>query len=181
MKKGDLKKQEIIRTAESLFCRYGYEATSIQSILDELNTSKGSFYHHFVSKEALLEEICRQRAAGNGIRTEGSVLSATSPLEKLNILFSEMIPFSGDKLSFLLMILPVFLLPEGSSLRSFYGKELAEIYRKPVASVLREGTETGVFSCTDDLFFAGISLQLVNSLWLKISDMILLSERVQID
>ena len=64
MKKGDLKKQEILRTAESLFCRYGYEATSIQDVLDELKTSKGSFYHHFVSKEALLEEICRIRAKG---------------------------------------------------------------------------------------------------------------------
>ena len=39
MKKGDLKKQEILRTAESLFCRYGYEATSIQDVLDELKTS----------------------------------------------------------------------------------------------------------------------------------------------
>ena len=34
--KGEMKKMDIIRTAETLFCRYGYEATSIQDILDAL-------------------------------------------------------------------------------------------------------------------------------------------------
>ena len=106
MKKGDLKKQEILRTAESLFCRYGYEATSIQDILDELKTSKGSFYHHFISKEALLEEICRIRATGSHSVIGESIPSGASPLKRLNMLYDEMIPLSGEKLSFLLMILP---------------------------------------------------------------------------
>ena len=43
MKKGELKKQEIMETAEILFCKKGYEQTSIQDILDKLKTSKGSF------------------------------------------------------------------------------------------------------------------------------------------
>ena len=62
MKKGEIRKQEILSTAEELFCRKGYEQTSIQDIIDRLNTSKGSFYHHFTSKESLLEEICDYRA-----------------------------------------------------------------------------------------------------------------------
>ena len=62
MKKGDIRKQEILNTAETLFCRKGYEQTSIQDILDCLHTSKGSFYHHYVSKESVLEGICSKRA-----------------------------------------------------------------------------------------------------------------------
>ena len=177
MKKGDLKKQEIIRTAETLFCRYGYENTSIQDILDELNTSKGSFYHHFVSKESLLEEICRSRAKGNAAGTACRIMENADPLEKLNILFSDMIPFSGEKLSFLLMILPVFLMPEGISLRAFYARELGEIYREPVADALLEGTREGAFSCREEEFFAEISLQIVNNLWMKICDLILHNEQ----
>ena len=176
MKKGDLKKQEIIRTAEFLFCRYGYEATSVQDILDELKTSKGSFYHHFISKESLLEEICRIRAGVNAENADHISSSDIHPAVKLNRLFSEMIPFSGEKMSFLLMILPVFLLPEGTSLRAFYRKELSRIYLGPVASVLREGTKSGVFSCVNVECFADISLQLVNSLWLQICDMIIVNE-----
>ena len=172
MKKGDLKKQEILRTAESLFCRYGYEATSIQDVLDELKTSKGSFYHHFVSKEALLEEICRIRAKGSRSVIGETIPSGASPLDRLNMLFDEMIPLTGEKLSFLLMILPVFLSSEGASLRTFYRKELSDLYRLPVSSVLSDGTKEGFFSCPDDVLFADISLQLVNSLWLNVCDMI---------
>ena len=95
MKKGEIKKREIIRTAEYLFCRYGYEATSIQDILDALNTSKGSFYHHFTSKESLLEEICRNRAAMDAEPAETADPDQSSPVEALNRLYADMIPFSG--------------------------------------------------------------------------------------
>ena len=47
MLKGDLRKKQILETAETLFCRDGYEKTSVQDILDVLHLSKGSFYHHF--------------------------------------------------------------------------------------------------------------------------------------
>ena len=177
MKKGELKKQEIIRTAETLFCRYGYEATSVQDILDALHTSKGSFYHHFLSKEALLEEICRSRSSSSSEKISELVSSSANPEDKLNGLLSEMIPFSGEKLSFLMMLLPVFLLPEGTSLRLFYSRELSSMYRGAVSSVLREGTEKSCFFCTDSDFFADIVLQLVTGLWLSIVDMILQNEQ----
>ena len=61
MKKGDLKRSSILETAERLFFEKGYEQTSIQDILDALSMSKGGFYHHFTSKEAILSEICDNR------------------------------------------------------------------------------------------------------------------------
>ena len=39
MKKGEIKKQEILQTAEAMFCRNGYDKTSVQDILDALHTS----------------------------------------------------------------------------------------------------------------------------------------------
>ena len=45
MLKGDLRKKQILETAEKMFCRDGYEKTSVQDILDVLHLSKGSFYH----------------------------------------------------------------------------------------------------------------------------------------
>ena len=171
-----MKKMDIIRTAETLFCRYGYEATSIQDILDALHTSKGSFYHHFASKESLLEEICRNRVSDpSGEAATGA--SPAEPTERLDLLYREMIPFTGEKLSFLMMILPVFDLPEGTSLRVFYEKELTRRYCSEVAEVLRTGTATGSFFCTDALCAAEISLLLVNNLWLKLCDMIILCEK----
>lgn len=176
MKKGDLKKQEIIRTAETLFCRNGYEATGVQDILDALHTSKGSFYHHFESKEALLEEICRIRVAGAAEKRQAETPADASPLEKVNLLLSGMIPFNGEKVTFLLMLLPVFRLQEGIRLKDSYSKELAGQCFTPLADALEQGTAAGTFSCRDAAAYAEMALLLVNHMWMRICDLILENE-----
>ena len=153
LKKGDLKKQEILRTAEFLFCRNGYEATGVQEIIDALHTSKGSFYHHFVSKEALLEEICRARLSADALHCQLPP-SGSDPVSELNALLSCVIPFTGEKLSFLLMLLPVFRLNEGIHLRCFYEKELIKIYSDPLSEILKKGTSYGFFVCRNPAFSA---------------------------
>ena len=177
MKKGDLKKQEILRTAESRFCRFGYEATSIQDILDDLHTSKGSFYHHFTSKESLLEAICRYRAEATSTQIIEAIPSGASAAERLNILLSGMIPFSGEKLSFLLMILPVFSGLESVQLKNGYMNELSGIYIQPVSDALKKGTEEGMFSCSDPVFSAGLCLFTVHRYWITVCDHILRDSR----
>ena len=62
MRKGDERRRAILDMAEQLFYTNGYEATSVQDIIDALHYSKGGFYHHFTSKLSLLEAICEERA-----------------------------------------------------------------------------------------------------------------------
>jgi len=62
------KKQQIINAAHHLFIKKGYNASSIQDILDEAGISKGTFYNYFTSKSecliALMESIAEDiRAA----------------------------------------------------------------------------------------------------------------------
>ena len=54
MKKGDLKRVQILDAAEQLFFEKGYDRTSVQDLLDALDMSKGGFYHYFDSKESVL-------------------------------------------------------------------------------------------------------------------------------
>lgn len=56
-------KEKILTTATILFMNHGYEQTSIQDILNELNLSKGGLYHHYKSKEEILEAVIQKRAA----------------------------------------------------------------------------------------------------------------------
>ena len=177
MKKGELKKQEFLRTAEIRFCRDGYEKTGIQDILDDLHTSKGSFYHHFVSKEALLEEICRIRAANTSEKVFMNLTPEMPADEKLNILISGIIPFSGEKLSFLLMLIPVFSGPEGIIIRNCYANELENLYMDAVAESIREGTAQGLFSCRDAAFSAKILIYLMNRYWLEVCDRVMENEK----
>ena len=76
MLKGDLRKKQILETAERLFCENGYEKTSVQDILDVLRLSKGSFYHHYESKELLLSCICEKRAQASAEELAEDVLAA---------------------------------------------------------------------------------------------------------
>ena len=176
MKKGELKKQEILRTAEARFCRDGYEKTSIQDILDDLHTSKGSFYHHFVSKEALLEEICRNRAAEYSEQVFQRITEDMNPSDRLNLLIDGMIPFNGEKISFLLMLIPVFSGPEGIMIRNCYANELERLYRGKIADTLQKGTEESVYACSDPEFSAKMLSMLVNRFWLEICDQVLENE-----
>jgi len=50
-------KSRIVSAAWNLFYRYGYENTTIDDIVEASNTSKGSFYHYFDSKDALMGSL----------------------------------------------------------------------------------------------------------------------------
>lgn len=53
--------ERIIDASIKLFVEKGYEQTTIQDILDALNLSKGGLYHHFKSKEDILEAVKQKR------------------------------------------------------------------------------------------------------------------------
>lgn len=176
MKKGDIKKQEILNTAEMLFCRKGYEQTSIQDILDCLHTSKGSFYHHYVSKESVLEGICLKRAE-QIYQTVSDLLNPDEDvISSLNLLLSGIIPFRDEKLSFLMMLLPIFRTTEGKTVRQYYCGALSECFREAVHIEIQTGIEKGKISCPEPEYVTDIILTTVHGLWTGICDRILRCE-----
>lgn len=50
-------KSKIVSAAWKLFYEQGYDATTVEDIIRESETSKGSFYHYFDSKDALLGSL----------------------------------------------------------------------------------------------------------------------------
>ena len=50
-------KMKIVNAAWELFYENGYENTTIEDIVERSETSKGSFYHHFSGKDALLSTL----------------------------------------------------------------------------------------------------------------------------
>jgi len=60
VKAASVRRDEILDVAQRLFARLGYDATSVNQIIAEIGVSKGAFYHHFESKEDLVEALaCR--------------------------------------------------------------------------------------------------------------------------
>lgn len=59
MKKNDTRntKGRIVSSAWELFYEQGYDNTTIDDIVERSETSKGSFYHYFEGKDALLSSL----------------------------------------------------------------------------------------------------------------------------
>ena len=57
MKKGEQRKQELLKLAYRMFIEKGYENTSIDEIVAKAGIAKGTYYYYFASKEATLEAV----------------------------------------------------------------------------------------------------------------------------
>jgi AcrR family transcriptional regulator len=55
-------KEQILSVSAKLFLEKGYDKTSIQDIIDALGMSKGAIYHHFKSKEEILDGVMELRS-----------------------------------------------------------------------------------------------------------------------
>ncbi|MBQ9950759.1 MAG: TetR/AcrR family transcriptional regulator [Clostridia bacterium] len=146
MKKGDLRRDSILETAERLFFEKGYDQTSIQDILDELSLSKGGFYHHFQSKEAILSEICEKRVTNSlsELKMELSVMKA-SPIEKLNLLLRKVNLFDRDDTAFVAVLLKVCYVDGDVRIRDRIRSVVNDQLTGYVNGVIEEGMQTGDF------------------------------------
>lgn len=51
----------IVEAADQLFYRQGFEHTSFADVADVVHISRGNFYHHFKSKDDILDAVIAQR------------------------------------------------------------------------------------------------------------------------
>jgi AcrR family transcriptional regulator len=58
------RRAQILRVSAQLFAERGYTATTVRNIAEQAGLLSGSLYHHFDSKEAILDEILSGYVAG---------------------------------------------------------------------------------------------------------------------
>ncbi|MBO0885795.1 MAG: TetR/AcrR family transcriptional regulator [Acidimicrobiales bacterium] len=96
--RGRATREKLVTVATELFAERGYEATSIEAVLEHAGVSRGSLYHHFASKEALFEAVVEEVE----IRVGEASLSAaaeggeTDRVAKLRLGCMEWIRLAGD-------------------------------------------------------------------------------------
>lgn len=63
VKDADVRKQEILDAAETLFNSNGFDATTISDIINSVGVARGTIYYHFKSKEDILDALIRRQEA----------------------------------------------------------------------------------------------------------------------
>jgi TetR/AcrR family transcriptional regulator, transcriptional repressor for nem operon len=91
-------REELIEVGLKQIHSAGYTATGINQILELADVPKGSFYHHFASKDAFAKEVLEHYNSGEEQRWK-SFLEDTkvSPLKRLRKYFKEMIAIYGRR------------------------------------------------------------------------------------
>lgn len=136
MRKGERKRQDILTAAAALFAQKGYVGTSIQDILDALNCSKGSFYHHFNTKFELLAALAEDSAA---LALKRYLAYPPSGLEQaLNRIFHEAGYLNKESLPLLWDLLALKNTYEGGALLYTMQDKARHAFRQPFRSVLYE-------------------------------------------
>lgn len=51
------RREHLVRLAAELFAEKGFQATTVRNIAEEAGILSGSLYHHFDSKESIVDEI----------------------------------------------------------------------------------------------------------------------------
>jgi len=65
------------------FLERGYAATTVKHVLDQTGLSKGALYHHFTSKEDIIEALFEQESRTTIERAMSRVDPLASPLSRL--------------------------------------------------------------------------------------------------
>lgn len=82
------KREHLLDTAWSLFCRNGFRAVGIDTVLAEAGVAKMTLYKHFASKDDLIAATLEKQSAAIIAGIDGTVAAAgTDPIQRLFAVF----------------------------------------------------------------------------------------------
>ncbi len=76
-------REKIINISDKFFYEKGFENTSFADIAANLNISRGNFYHHFKTKDEILDEVIKQRLKNTQNMVDNWDLENENPAARL--------------------------------------------------------------------------------------------------
>lgn len=135
-------KSKIVEAAWKLFYDQGYENTTVEEIIDESGTSKGSFYHYFEGKDALLGSLAYMFDEKYE-ELKKIIIKCESDYEKLIFLNKELFLMIENKVDMGLLqrLLSTQLITKGEKHLSDHNR----VYYKLLRKIIVSGQEKGEF------------------------------------
>src|SRR5262249_52797772 len=144
-----VRRDAFLDVAQRLIQAVGYEQMSVQDVLDELDASRGAFYHYFKSKVALLEAVC-DRMVTVALAAVAPVVddpALTAP-EKLARLFAGIGHWKAERRDLILALIRVWRSDDNALVREKLRQETMTRLAPLLARIIAQGQAEGVFSVT---------------------------------
>lgn len=141
-----VRREAFLDAAQRLIQTRGYEAMSIQDVLDALETSRGAFYHYFDSKQALLEAVV-DRLADNAMVAVTPILAdpRLPALRKLEKVLASIARFKAERKQLVVAIIEVWNSDGNALVREKLRRMTAERLHPILATVIHQGVAEGLF------------------------------------
>lgn len=155
----EVRRNELIDCAQALFLTKGYDNTTVADIIVRAGVSKGGFYHHFLSKEDLLDALIA-RMTRQAIAEAEDVLSDTKldALTKLNGFLNRSQQWKLQSAPALKAIVVVLVKPESALLYQRMIRSAVTAVAPVLSRIVEDGIREGVFDVPDVQLVAELML-----------------------
>jgi AcrR family transcriptional regulator len=133
---------EILKAAQEVISRRGYQATSVADVIEAAGISRGTFYLYFDGIDVLFYELVDTFATELMGRIRPVRLEDGNPVEQLHSNLTRVVDLLFDKRD-----LTVILLREAIAFNETVDQKLNRLYQfllKNIAGALRNGAEWGL-------------------------------------
>ncbi len=142
VKTADERKNEILDVAEELFAQKGYDNSSTNDIIAKIGIARGTLYHHFGSKEEILDALV-ERMTREGIDSAETISKnkRLSIFEKLTGILSSLSVKSSARKE----IMDQMHKPQNALLHQKMQERLIDGVVPLISQLITEGNKSGIF------------------------------------
>lgn len=160
VKSADVRQTEILDTAQMLFYTKGYDKTAVRDIIDDIGIAKGTFYHHFNSKEELLDALISRLLEQSLLILEPILTDdQLTALEKLHMFFGEVGNLKLENEAFIRTLLPIWYEDSNILMREKMKQYSLELFAPLYDQIVQQGIEEGVFTVAQPAEMGSIVFQ----------------------
>ena len=162
LKRHTVRREAFVDTGLRLMQSKGYEQMTIQDLLDELDASRGAFYHYFDSKQELLvamvDRIADQALAEVAPMVDDPDLAAIAKLQRF---FGGIAQFKTERKALMLEFISVWRSDDMAVVRDRLRRTIQQRVAPILARIVTQGVAEGVFSVESPSETASILMSLI--------------------
>lgn len=160
----DVRREELLDIAFELCRTQGFEALRVEHIVQQAGVAKGTFYHYFASKDAVLEALIQRFGEGLFAQLSSAAEGPGSAAQRLHAVMQAAAAF---KLGFGEIALASLLMrEENAGMRVRVYRSWREDARRVLLPLVKDGAADGSFDLAD----ANGATDIVLLLWFEAGD-----------
>jgi AcrR family transcriptional regulator len=149
-------KDRIINSAHELFSEKGYDKTTVADIIKKAGSSKGGFYHHFRSKEEVIEAIT-QNYMTEFMQYYDEILESDSPVvDSVNEVLITITRYKVNQIKDWPRLSRIYSFSSNHVILKKIADDFEKITTELYAQLIRRGNKAGTFDVRYPDILAGL-------------------------